>query len=99
MGGSIAKQTHKMIQNAAHVLDAAGSELGKTVQVNVSGLSSDIPDSFGLLQKIFLKDYSTIGEVNDVYADYFPQRPARTTCEVTKMPAGAEIMMDLVAVV
>lgn len=50
-------------------------------------------------KKLFLKDLSNVGEVNDVYAAYFPQRPARTTCEVHRMPAGAEIMMDLVAVV
>ena len=50
-------------------------------------------------KKLFLKDLSNIGEVKDVYAAYFPQRPARTTCEVNRMPAGAEIMMDLVAVV
>lgn len=34
--GSVTDQTHKMIQNAGHVLEAAGSDLEKVVKVNVS---------------------------------------------------------------
>ncbi|CAD0085401.1 unnamed protein product [Aureobasidium mustum] len=82
VGGSVSNQTHKMLQNASHVLQAAGSKLENVVKVN-----------------LFVKDFHMIEEVNEVYAEYFPQRPARTAGQVTFMPAGAEMMVDLVAVV
>lgn len=34
--GSVKDQAHKMIQNASHVLEAAGTDLEKVVKVNVS---------------------------------------------------------------
>ncbi|CAD0082600.1 unnamed protein product [Aureobasidium vineae] len=82
VGGSVSNQTHKMIQNASHVLRAAGSNLEKVVKVNLS-----------------VKDFHMVEEINEVYMKYFPQRPARTVGQVVFMPAGADMMMDMVAVV
>lgn len=82
VGGSISNQTHKMLQNASHVLEAAGSDLEKVVKVN-----------------LFVKDFHMVEEVNEVYMKYFPQRPARTVGQVSFMPAGADMMVDMVAVV
>lgn len=38
-------------------------------------------------------------EVDQVYMGYFPQRPARTVGQVAFMPKGADMMVDMVAVV
>lgn len=100
VGGSIAEQTHKMIQNAGHVLEAAGTDLEKVVKVNVC-IEPIFPVVWGAYwyQQMFLKDLTKVGEVNKVYTEYFPQRPARTVTQVTAILAGAEMSMDLVAVV
>lgn len=71
-----------MIQNASHVLQAAGSDLEKVVKVN-----------------LFVRDFQMVEEVNSVYMEYFPQRPARTVGQVAFLLKGADMMMDLVAVV
>ncbi|KAI5272340.1 YjgF-like protein [Aureobasidium subglaciale] len=82
VSGSVTDQAHKMIQNASHVLEAAGSDLEKVVKVN-----------------LFIKDFQMLEELNEVYGKYFPQRPARTTEQCTFLLAGADMMMDMVAVV
>ncbi|KAK1518619.1 TdcF protein [Colletotrichum costaricense] len=46
---------------------------------------------------IFFKDFRDYKAVNDVYAEYFPHGPARSSCEATKLPAGASIEMDIIA--
>lgn len=71
-----------MLQNASHVLQAAGSDLEKVVKVNM-----------------FVKDFHMMEEVDQVYMGYFPQRPARTVGQVAFMPKGADMMVDMVAVV
>ena len=47
--------------------------------------------------KIFFKDFCNYKEFNDVYAEYFAHGPARSSCEATKLPAGASIEMDMIA--
>ena len=37
-------------------------------------------------------------EMNEVYATYFTSKPARSSCEATKIPAGSSMMMDIIAV-
>ncbi|KAK6005737.1 hypothetical protein QM012_007379 [Aureobasidium pullulans] len=82
VGGSISNQTHKMLQNASHVLQAAGSKLENVVKVN-----------------LFVKDFHMVEEVDEVWVEYFPQRPARTVGQVSFMPMAADMMVDMVAVV
>lgn len=36
-------------------------------------------------------------EMNDVYATYFPHKPARSSCEAAKLPAGSSMEMDIIA--
>ncbi|TIA67305.1 hypothetical protein D6C83_02015, partial [Aureobasidium pullulans] len=80
--GSVKDQAHKMIQNASHVLEAAGTDLEKVVKVN-----------------LFVKDFHMVADINEVYGGYFPQKPARTTTQMPFLLAGADMMMDMVAVV
>lgn len=47
---------------------------------------------------IFLKDMGTFGQVNEVYASYFPSEPpARSTIEIAKLPKNAEIEIEAIA--
>ncbi|KAH7176873.1 Endoribonuclease L-PSP/chorismate mutase-like protein [Dactylonectria macrodidyma] len=46
---------------------------------------------------IYFQDFGDFREVNEVYTQYFPHSPARTASESPRLPAGAPIEMDLIA--
>ena len=80
--GEIEAQAHQVFANLAAVLGAAGSSLGQVVRASV-----------------YLTDLSLFPRVNAVYAEYMtgdPQ-PARSTVEVSALPLGAGIEIDLIA--
>jgi len=46
---------------------------------------------------IFLKDMGNFGQVNEVYATYFPYSPpARSTVEVAKLPRDVDIEIEAI---
>lgn len=47
--------------------------------------------------QVFFANLDDFKEVNDVYAQYFPHKPARSGIEAKRLPAGADIEMELVA--
>jgi len=48
---------------------------------------------------VFLKDLSLFNRFNEVYSEYFKNRPpARTTVEVSNLPKGVLIEIDAIAV-
>ncbi len=74
-------QLRQALQNAASVLQGAGCSLADTVKVT-----------------LFLCDLSQFSVVNEVFAEFFPEEPpARTTVQVSSLPLGAEVEVDLVA--
>ncbi len=47
---------------------------------------------------VFMTDLGEFGEMNAIYASYFPQDPpARSTFQVAALPKGAKIEMEMVA--
>ncbi len=46
---------------------------------------------------IFITDFSLLGAMNEVYAQYFPHRPAKTTVEITRLDLAALIEIEVVA--
>lgn len=46
---------------------------------------------------IFITDFSLLGDMNKVYAQYFPHRPAKTTVEVGRLDKDALIEIEVVA--
>ena len=79
--GDIAVQTARVLDNLAAVLKGAGCAFSDVVKATV-----------------FLADLGDFAEMNKVYAARFgDHRPARSTVEVSKLPAGARIEIDLVA--
>ncbi len=80
--GDIAVQTGRVLDNLAAVLSAAGSGLAHVVKTTV-----------------FLADINDFTAMNEAYALKFGQhRPARSTFEVGKLPRGAKIEIECVAV-
>jgi 2-iminobutanoate/2-iminopropanoate deaminase len=81
VGGSITDQTRQVFANLAAILGAAGSGLDRIVRTTV-----------------YLADLDDFQEMNGAYAAFFTaDPPARTTFEVSRLPAGARVEIDCIA--
>ncbi len=81
--GGIVAQTRQALQNLAAVLEAAGSSLQHVVKTTV-----------------FLANMDDFPEMNRVYAEFFPEAPpARSTVEVSRLPLGALVEIEAIALV
>lgn len=79
--GDVARQSERVLQNLKAVLEAAGSSLAAAVKTTV-----------------YLADMNDFAAMNAVYGRYFAQNPpARSTVEVSQLPKGARVEMDVVA--
>lgn len=82
VGDSAAAQTKQVMANLAAVLEAAGGSLSSLVKTT-----------------IFLQNLDDFGSVNEVYGAHFPDAPpARATVEVSRLPKGALVEVEGVAV-
>jgi 2-iminobutanoate/2-iminopropanoate deaminase len=79
--GDIAVQAERVLANLEAVLGACGSSLSKTVKLTV-----------------YLRKIGDFGALNQVLSARFPKDPpARAVVEVSALPKGAELEMDLIA--
>lgn len=79
--GDIQVQTRRVLDNLSAVLEAAGSSLSRVVKTTV-----------------FLTDLDQFKAMNEVYATYFTeQAPARSTVQVARLPAGALVEIEAIA--
>jgi 2-iminobutanoate/2-iminopropanoate deaminase len=80
-GGSIEEQTEQVFANLRAILEEAGSGLDKLIKTTV-----------------FLQDLGDFQGMNGVYAAHVGDRPpARSTVEVAKLPSGALVEIDAIA--
>ena len=80
--GDIQTQTRQVLTNVEAVLAAAGSSLDKVVKTTV-----------------FIADMDDFPRMNEVYAEFFPsQSPARACVEVSRLPRGAAVEIEAIAV-
>lgn len=81
VGDSIEEQTEKVFDNVQAILDEAGSGLDRIVKTTV-----------------FLADLGDFAGMNDVYARRVGQPPpARATVEVSRLPSGAKVEIEAIA--
>jgi len=86
-GPDVASQTRPILRNFETMLEAAGSDLGHVVHVDVFLL--DIAD-FGAMNEAYVEAFAPFGD----------HRPARTAIGVAALPKqGAVVTMGLTAVV
>lgn len=79
--GDISKQAELVLKNIEAIL--AAEKLTKSAIVKVS---------------IFLRDISQFAKVNEVCTQFFGNhKPARTTVEVSNLPKGAAIEIEVIA--
>jgi len=80
-GGSIEEQTEQVLANLRAILEAAGSGLDRLVKTTV-----------------FLQSFDDFQGMNEVYAKHVGgQPPARSTVEVAKLPSGALVEIEAIA--
>ncbi|HEY8602278.1 MAG TPA: RidA family protein [Thermomicrobiales bacterium] len=79
--GDITAQTERVMQNLAAVLAEAGSSFEQVVKTTC-----------------FLANLDDFAAFNTVYAKYFTaQPPARSTVQAARLPAGAQVEVECVA--
>jgi 2-iminobutanoate/2-iminopropanoate deaminase len=79
--GGIAEQTEQVFANLRAILQAAGSGLDRLVKTTV-----------------FLQDLGDFAAMNEVYTRHVGDAPpARSTFEVAKLPSGALVEIEAVA--
>jgi 2-iminobutanoate/2-iminopropanoate deaminase len=82
-GGSIGEQTEQVFANLRAILEEAGSGLDRLVKTTV-----------------FLQSLDDFQGMNTVYARHVGETPpARSTVEVAKLPSGALVEIEAVALV
>jgi len=80
-GGGIGEQTELIFANLRVILEEAGTSLEDLVKTTV-----------------FLQDLSDFGGMNEVYARHVGDHPpARSTVEVAKLPSGALVEIEAIA--
>jgi 2-iminobutanoate/2-iminopropanoate deaminase len=83
MGGEIGPQTEQVFANLRAILEEAGSSLDQLVKTTV-----------------FLQNLDDFAGMNEVYAKHVGSTPpARSTFEVAKLPAGALVEIEAIALV
>jgi len=80
--GGIEAQTERVLGNLEAVITAGGGMLSTVVKTTV-----------------YLTDLGDFPAMNAVYGKFFPQDPpARATVGVSKLPAGARVEIDAIAI-
>jgi 2-iminobutanoate/2-iminopropanoate deaminase len=81
VSGDFAAQTRRVFQNLQAVLKQGGADFSKVVKATV-----------------FVTDLANFQTLNAIYAEYMgDHKPARTTVQVSGLPKGAMVEIDLVA--
>ena len=82
MPGDIAEQARQSLENIKAILAAAGMGMPNVVKTTV-----------------LLQDMADFAAMNEVYAEYFTEPyPARAAFQVAKLPKGALVEIEAVAV-
>ena len=77
----IAAETKQVFENLKAVLEAAGSSLDNALKTTV-----------------YMTNLSEFAEMNKVYESYFTGKPpARSTVQVSALPRGVSVEIDLIA--
>ena len=83
MPESIEEQTKQALENVKGILEASGTNMENVVKTTV-----------------FLTDLNDFTKMNEVYATFFEgEKPARSAIEISKLPKGAKIEIEVIATI
>jgi 2-iminobutanoate/2-iminopropanoate deaminase len=78
--GSIEDLTRRCLSNLSAICESEGTSLERALKLTV-----------------YVIDLDDFGAVNEAYASFFPgDVPARTTVQVSRLPAGARVEIDAI---
>ncbi|XP_071445137.1 2-iminobutanoate/2-iminopropanoate deaminase [Hetaerina americana] len=81
--GGTVAEAKQVLKTLGHILEAAGTNYGNVVKTTV-----------------LLNDMNDFSSVNEVYREYFKEPyPARVAYQVGKLPVGASVEIEAIAVV
>ncbi len=81
VGSTVEEQTRQVMENIKAILEEAELNFNHVVKTT-----------------IYLKYISDFDKVNRVYGEYFPEhKPARATVEVSNLPKGALVEIEVIA--
>lgn len=81
VGAGVEEQTRRVLRNVVAILDAAGSGVDRVVKTTV-----------------YMTDLGEFEAMNRVYAEVFGDTiPARATVQVSRLPRGAAVEIEAVA--
>ena len=81
--GGVSRETEQALENLKSVLEAAGARMDQVVKTTV-----------------FLTDLEDFKFMNQTYEKFFPLAPpARSTVQVVKLPKGARVEIEAIAVI
>lgn len=83
LGGDIARQTERVLENLKGIVEAAGSKLGHIVKITV------------FLKN--MSEFGAMNDVYARYFPAAP--PARSTVEVARLPKDALVEMEVIATI
>ncbi|XP_071149136.1 2-iminobutanoate/2-iminopropanoate deaminase-like [Mytilus edulis] len=83
VSGGIVPETEQIFKNVGAVIEAAGGSMKDVVKVTA-----------------FLTDLTEYSSFNTVYMKFFPEKfPARSSCQVVAISQGAQLEIDVIAVI
>ncbi|MBR4232860.1 MAG: RidA family protein [Oscillospiraceae bacterium] len=101
-GGLVYTSGQIPLDPATGVIEVEGIE-GQTHQAvrNLAAVLEAAGSGLGKVVKTtcFLRDMNDFSKFNDIYAQYFPGRPARSCVEVSGLPKGALVEIEAVAAI
>jgi 2-iminobutanoate/2-iminopropanoate deaminase len=81
VGDTVAEQTHQLFANISLILESCSLSLDNVVKTTV-----------------YLTSMATFSEMNSVYATYFTSHlPSRSAVEVSDLPKGALVEIEVIA--
>ena len=81
--GGVSGQTEQVMKNIQAILEAAGTNMDNVIKTT-----------------IFLDDIGDFGTVNEIYGSFFAENPpVRSTVQVGKLPLGALVEIETIALV
>ena len=81
-----------------NIPDAFPAQVRQTLE-NIKAVLQAAGSSLALVAKVnlYITDFSRLREMNEVYPEYFPHRPAKTTVQVARLDRDAKIEVEVVA--
>ncbi len=83
VGSDVKQQTRRVLENVRAILEAGNSSMDRVVKCTV-----------------FLANMDDFGPMNEEYGSFFQgQPPARSTVQAARLPRGALVEIDVIAIV